>query len=95
MLRGTGVAHSMKHLPLTQVMISGFWDGVLHPAPCLAGSLLLALPSPSLCSLSLCQINNKIFKKMPMLVGILEGIKYAREPINLLIDESGRSNNII
>ena len=62
---GTWLAQLVKHLPSAQVMIPGFWDRVLHQAPCLAGSLLLPFPLLLLianaCTLSIKL--KKIFKK--------------------------------
>ena len=52
------IAQLVKHLPLVQVMIPGFWDRVVHWALHSAGSLLLPLPLPAAspaCSLS--QVN--------------------------------------
>ena len=51
MLRTLAKGHlgdSVGHLPSTQVMIPGSWDGVLHKAPCPVGSLLLPLALPLL-----------------------------------------------
>ena len=59
------VAQSVKHLPLTQVMISGSWDGVPCPAPHSVGSLLVPLPLPLLLlslSLSLAHFLSQINK---------------------------------
>ena len=42
-LWGIWVAQLVKHLPLTQVMISGSWGPAPHWAPCSAGSLFLPL----------------------------------------------------
>lgn len=58
------VAQSVKWLPLAQVMLSGFWDQVLHWAPPSVGSLLLlSLCLPSVChSAHLFYQINKIFK---------------------------------
>ena len=42
--KGTWVAPLVKLLPSAQVMIPGFWDQVLHWAPCSVGGLLLPLP---------------------------------------------------
>ena len=55
---GAWVAQLVKHLPSTQVMVSGSWDQVPHQAPFSAGSLLLPF---YLCSLVL-SLSNKIFK---------------------------------
>ena len=57
--RCTWVAHSMKHLPSVQVMISGSQDPA--QAPCSAGGLLLPVPlpaTPPACSPSLYQIKS-------------------------------------
>ena len=52
---GAWVVQLVKHLPLVQVMIPGFWDQPPCQAPCSVVSLLLPLPLPlsSLCALSL------------------------------------------
>ena len=55
---GTWVAQSVEHLPLAQVVILESWDGVLLPAPCLAGSRLLSLYPSALFMLSLMLILN-------------------------------------
>lgn len=58
---GIQVAESVKHLTLTQAMISSFWDLACHSA----GSLLLSAPPPACVlffNLSLKRIN-KIFTK--------------------------------
>ena len=54
------VAQSVKHLPLAQIMIPGFWDGAPHQAPCSAGTLLLPLLPAHVLSCYLCySLSNK------------------------------------
>ena len=48
MQRGAWVAQSVKHLPSSQVMISGSWDRVLHQAPCVEPASPSAYVSASL-----------------------------------------------
>jgi len=47
------VAQSAGRLPLARIVISGSWDRSPCWAPCLVGSLLLPLPFPLVCALSL------------------------------------------
>ena len=63
--RGIWVAQSVKHLPLTQVMIQGSWDWALHQAPCSAESVSPSSPcsSPCLCTLVLSLSQIKFFKR--------------------------------
>ena len=59
-MRDAWVAQLVKHLPLAQVMIPGFWDGAHIGAPSSVRCLLppLSLPAvPYLCLCTLCQIN--------------------------------------
>lgn len=48
------VVQLVKHLPSAQVMIPESWDQVPHRAPySVAGGLLLLLPLPLVCAVSL------------------------------------------
>ena len=59
----------VKRLPSAQGLIPRSWNQAPHRAPCSAGSLLLPLPLPLLVfplslTMSLCQINKILKKKM-------------------------------
>ena len=53
---GVPVWLSQLSLASARVMISGFWDGAPHRAPCSVRSLLLSLPLSPACDLFLSQI---------------------------------------
>ena len=86
--RGTWLARLVKHVPLAQVMISGFWDGAPCQAPCLAGSMLLPLPLqlPLLVlshALTLSLKKNKKLKTKKPSVGNLSSLSLAHFPKKL------------
>ena len=58
--RGAWVAHLVKRLSSTEIIILGFWDQASYQAPCSMGNLLLPRPLPlhSIHALSL-SLSNK------------------------------------
>ena len=61
--RGPWVAQSVGRLTSVWVIVLGSWDPAPSWAPCSVGSLLLPLPHPCLCSLSLKYTNKKSLRK--------------------------------